>query len=33
MIHVLSFYVLKNVLKQGFIINNFYPNLQLEEWN
>lgn len=33
MIRVLSFYVLKNVLKQGFILNNFYPNLQLEEQN
>lgn len=33
MIHVLLFYVLKNVLKQGFILNNFYSNLQLEEWN
>lgn len=23
----------ENVLKQGFVLNNFYPNLQLELWN
>lgn len=33
MIHVLLFYAWKNVLKQSFLLNNFYPNPQWEEWD